>query len=252
MRIEHETLNEYARAVARREVSALRLTFMVIVGAVVLTAVRTDRDQLALYAAFVWLAVGTLDFGVRERRAARIADLTRIEGRRVGRDPYELVREEVVHRYPDREVYLLLTLAGLSYVGLKSLLSSVHVAGLSPADAPAILTTAVSLPGLIVAVSVMIPRVLRAWGAKEKDAGQGRGAASSGRADIIRAEKEGEAAVLRARAELRRADAEYKRAEMGLAPLPPAQLPPPDEPPELPPASGNGAAAGGTPQPPSL
>ncbi|MEU5323447.1 hypothetical protein AB0G67_42855 [Streptomyces sp. NPDC021056] len=98
--------------------------------------------------------------------------------------------------------------------------------------------TLVGLPALVTTVIVIVPRVIRAWGAKLTAEGERESAAADGRAAVIRAEREGEAAVLRAKAELRRAEAEFLRAEKGLAPLPPA--PQPGETAALSPSSSNG------------
>ncbi|MFF1320079.1 hypothetical protein ACFVZZ_11745 [Streptomyces chartreusis] len=136
---------------------------------------------------------------------------------------------------PDLEIYLLCTFLGVSIVSMRGLLEGLDSrAGIGPADAPAIVGAVASVPALIALAVGVVPRVIRAWGSKAKDTGEGDGAAAAGRADIIRAEKEGEAAVIRARAELVRAEAEMKRAELGLEPLPPTYVQsPPDTPPAL-------------------
>jgi hypothetical protein len=154
-----------------------------------------------------------------------------------------------VGRLPDLEVYLLLSLLAIAHYGIENLLlrawfQSHYGLGFGPGSASAITAAAIGLPGLIAAVITIVPRVIRAWGAKAKDTGEGDGAASTGRADIIRAEKEGEAAIIRAQAELTRAQAEMKRAELGLEPLPPTYI---LSPPEVPPALGGPTSNGGPP-----
>ncbi|MFB6772818.1 hypothetical protein [Streptomyces sp. NPDC056337] len=140
-----------------------------------------------------------------------------------------------VARLPVGAAYLIVALGFLALFGTRSLLGNIDThTGLGPDQAPGVIAAAVGLPGLVTAIVMVTPRVLRAWGAKVKDEG-------SGSADVIRAEKEGEAAIILAQAELRKADAEFLRAEKGLDPLPPRALSQaPDEPPALPPASSNG------------
>ncbi|WP_344572300.1 hypothetical protein [Streptomyces violaceolatus] len=187
------------------------------------------------------------------RRATNLREEARVAADEEGRpEPFRYERLREVRRVPDREAYLLFTLFGIAVLGLRTFLASVDIASLGPSDAPAIMATVAGIPGLVIAVATLTPRWIRAWGAKAKDTGQGSGAAASGQADVIRAQKEGEAAVIRARAELMRAEAEYKRAEMGLEPLPPAQLPQPEQPLALPPARGNDSAPGGAPQLPPV
>jgi hypothetical protein len=143
-----------------------------------------------------------------------------------------------VARLPVGAVYLIVALGFLALFGTRSLLGHIDThTRLGPDQAPGVIAAAVGLPGLVTAVVMVVPRVLRAWGAKVKDEG-------TGSADVIRAEKEGEAAIIRAQAELRRAHAEVLRAEKGLDPLPPPALPQaPDGPPALPPASSNGSSS---------
>ncbi|WPP32259.1 hypothetical protein [Streptomyces sp. CL7] len=135
--------------------------------------------------------------------------------------------------------------------GLSRVLEQADVLGLGPSDAPAVIAAVTGIPALIAAAIAAGPRFIRAWGARARDTGEGQGAAASGEAGIvrarregdaavIRAEKEGEAARIRAEAELLRAKAELKRAEMGLDPLPAPQILPPDQPLMLPPGSTNG------------
>jgi len=118
---------------------------------------------------------------------------------------------------PLAQLYVLISLAGLAWYGVRGVIEAFDArTSLSPADAPAIVASVVGLPALLTAVVAVVPRVIRAWGAQKQTSG------------------EGEAAVIRAKAELRRADAEYLRAEKGLAPLnsasdgPPALEPTPD------------------------
>ncbi|MFJ4632081.1 hypothetical protein [Streptomyces sp. NPDC088847] len=154
-------------------------------------------------------------------------------------------RQVVVPRIPVGAIYLLVTLAVLALFGTRALLSHIDTrTGFGPDQAPAVVATAVGLPGLVTLVIAAVPRIIRAWGAKSKDAGEGDASGATGRAAVIRAEKEGEAAILLARAELRRADAEYLRAQKGLDPLPPASSA------DGPPASSNGTELGEvSPQP---
>ncbi|MFF1713189.1 hypothetical protein [Streptomyces sp. NPDC058268] len=263
-----ESLYEYELGALRRRVSALRLTVILLL-AVNATAsfynLPAEIWQTLLYV-WVWLliaasfAVGPeferrlaeiratrTEVKIRARRAKAAYRATRPEaefGERGQGDPdYAKYRHlpRVPTRAPDREAFVVLTLLALLTLGLRRLLSSVDVANLGPTDAPAIAAVAVSAPTLIALGIAAVPRLLRAWGAKQKDTGQGSGAAATGQAALIRAEKEGEAAVLKARAELKRAEAEYLRAQKGLDPLPPAQHPTPDQPPALPP-TGNASA----------
>lgn len=129
-----------------------------------------------------------------------------------------------VQRLPVPQIFCLLSLTVLALYGTRDLLAHSRL-GIGPDQAPAVIATAVGLPGVIMAVIMIIPRALRAWGAGSKDAG-------SGQAERVRAQMEGEAAIIRAKAELRRANAEYLRAQKGLPPLP---APTADGPPELPP-----------------
>ncbi|MEV6758438.1 hypothetical protein [Streptomyces sp. NPDC051214] len=242
---------EYRASRIIRTLSAIRMfaiSFVTVQGlaAFYLSGVITWKSLI-----ITWLAVGA-SF-VLEREFVHLVLPTKHTGRTGDEEPdQEPAYRPPAPRHRDREAYLVLTLFGFLSFGLYHLLWTYDSGvGLGPGDAPAIAAVAVSAPTLIALGLAAVPRILRAWGARARDTGQGKGAASFGEADVIRAQKEGEAAVLRAQAEMKRAEAEYLRAEKGLDPLPPAQLPPPDQLPALPPGSGNGATPGGAPQLPS-
>lgn len=254
-----ESLYEYGLAVARKNISGVRIAAILFLAFVSVPGFYGygSWSWQVLYLGWLFLGASFMitppfEHRFAERWSRRMAEADRDQPA-PDNPAYanDFRTPRVPPRSPDREAYLALTLFAILTFGLWQVLFSVEVAGLGPADAPAIAALAVSGPTLIALGIAAVPRLLRAWGAKAKDTGQGNGAASTGEAAVIRAEKEGEAAVLRAQAELKRAEAEYLRAEKGLDPLPAPQLPPPDQPPALPPGSGNGASPTGTPQLPS-
>ncbi|MEV8321075.1 hypothetical protein AB0Q95_43690 [Streptomyces sp. NPDC059900] len=289
MNTREHSLYAHGLAVVRRVFSAVRM--LVILSLVLVAVSARDSGEPWVWKLLLgaWFVLGASFFvspdvehafaawWTRRRRRAdgSLDSSASATDRRALQDPT---------RFPDREAYLVVTLLAVLLAGLRGVLSSVDGAGFGVVDAPAIAAVVVSAPSLVALGFAFIPKVLRAWGAKEKDTGEGSGAASTGQAavtraqlegdalvaraeregeaaivrarlegeaGVVRAEKEGEAALLLARAELRRADAEHLRAEKGLDPLPPAQLPAPDQLPALPPANGNGSAPAGTPQLPS-
>ncbi|MDC2958203.1 hypothetical protein PO587_27555 [Streptomyces gilvifuscus] len=111
-------------------------------------------------------------------------------------------------------IYCLVSLSALALYGTRDLLAHRHL-GIGPEQAPAIIATVTGLPGLLLAVLMVIPRVIRAWGAASKDTDTG------------------EAAKIRAWAELRRAEAAILLAQQGITSLP--APPPPGDADELPP-----------------
>ncbi|MFI0998459.1 hypothetical protein ACIP10_07140 [Streptomyces galbus] len=235
-----------ALKLTQRAVSEVRLTAVFLLAGIGL-ALYQDPIWPWTVPAFTlaWATLGTLMWSPKpssfeRRRASRLQLMA--EAARVGRRADSLRWDQPVWRFPDREAYLVFTFLGLSLFGLRAVLGRLDASsGLGPADAPAIVSTAVGIPALIAVVIAVIPRTIRAWGAKAKDTGMGGGAQATGRADIIRAEKEGEAAVIRANAELVRAQAELKRAELGLEPLPAAPtVPEPGTPTALPSTTNNG------------
>ncbi|MET9963407.1 hypothetical protein ABZ128_30790 [Streptomyces sp. NPDC006326] len=108
---------------------------------------------------------------------------------------------------------LLLALLGIAWAGTHDLLSSLERHGrLTPPDAPAAVATIVSL-GTVIGVLV--------------------GAILNGMAKLIQARGQKDADMVRARAELLRAEADMVRARHGLPPAPAEAVPPtagtPDE-----------------------
>lgn len=73
-----------------------------------------------------------------------------------------------VPRVPVGVAWLVVTFLGFALFGLRDVLAHADAPGLGPDQAPAIIGTLVGLPGLVAAVLVAVPKVLRAWGAKEK------------------------------------------------------------------------------------
>ncbi|MFG2556998.1 hypothetical protein [Streptomyces sp. NPDC048581] len=238
------TTYDYALAVVRRGTSQIRFTAIVILSGFGWDAyadpIWSWTPSVVLY---TWLVLGVVTFRARqptayERRWA--SELVKkweneaklAERKGVGTPLAERTKGRLAQRLRDWEVYLLCTFLGLSLFGLRDVLTSLDSpVGLGPADTPAIVSTAIGIPALITAAILVIPHIVRAWGAQARDE-------RAGDADVIRAEKEGQAAIIRAQAELRRADAEFLRAEKGLEPLP--APPPPDNLPAVPAPGANG------------
>jgi hypothetical protein len=251
MRNWEPTTYDYALAVVRRATSQIRFSAIVILAGFGWDAYADPlwswTPPVVLY---TWVILGVVAFRARqptqlERRwASELVkkwesenELTESKG--VGVPLADRTSGRPVQRLRDWEVYLLLSFLGLSLFGLRNVLTSLSsAAGLGPADTPSILSTAVGIPALITAAIVVIPHIVRAWGAQARDE-------RAGDADVIRAEKEGQAAIIRAQAELRRADAEFLRAEKGLEPLP-APPPSPDILPAVPAPGANGDGPGQT------
>ncbi|MET9462896.1 hypothetical protein ABZY05_49375 [Streptomyces canus] len=257
MRQVDEEMHDRAQEVARRRASLLRLQIVGVLSAFGVAIYVGQPRPWALPWLLLgpWLVLGCamyMPLSERNRREAlHIASdfLREHEGRArlqaLGQLPPSVPRYLTLPaRVPDREMYWLCTFLGLSLFGVRALLASLDThSGLSPSDAPAIVGAAVGLPGLIAAAVAAAPRIIRAWGAKARDTGAGHGASAAGQAELIRAEKEGEAAILRAKAELKRAEAELKRAEAGLDPLPPMLPMAPDGSSPLPAPNSNGDGA---------
>ncbi|MEU8951073.1 hypothetical protein [Streptomyces sp. NPDC048489] len=112
--------------------------------------------------------------------------------------------QHVAPTMPITQIYLGLTFLAAALYGTRGVLASLESnSRLEPSDAPALVSSAVGIP-IITVVIFAAPQVIRAWGEKS------------------RSKNQGEAAVILAQAQLRRADAEFRRAELGIAPLPPS------------------------------
>lgn len=130
-----------------------------------------------------------------DRRTARLEEMSANER------PALLTRDTAIR------LLLAAALAGVvwcTWYSLRNLLRSSSAAGhLGPENAGDILQALTGTAVLITACGLATARVLRAVGARRRSGG------------------EGEAAVILAQAELRRAEAEYLRAKKGLPALPP-------------------------------
>jgi hypothetical protein len=121
---------------------------------------------------------------------------------------------------------MLVLVVWLTWYSLRHVLEAYQAhASLSPDDAPAILGALSGSVAMATAVSVIVVRLMRGFGAMRKDSGSGTESASKGRAEIIRAEAEAEAMLItanaeaeatriRARVELRRAETDTIRADL--------------------------------------
>lgn len=169
-----------------------------------------------------------------------------------GRQPWRWRHKLLPGRLPTIEAYWLITFLALGLWGLKAVLASLDTHGrLGPSDAPAIVSAAVGLPALIVAVIAAVPRIIRAMGAKARDMGARQASEQEGQAAVLRAQLEGQAAIIRAQAEMRRAEAEYLRVQRGWYELPPApESPQGDVPSARPSANTDGDGQESHPAPP--